>query len=180
VPASANIVRPTYVISLFPSFCRCLSQISPKGVKFTLQRINELEVKVLSLLNYNVKVPASEYAKYYFLMRSMLIKSGLGTIDDEFITPLDVEGAKRLQQLTYQYPVNQSTAGTLQGHPVGSSTPTSGKPSLPLSVLARSRSVGTPAVGAQPSAKSPGMATSSFTASTPKSKQAGLEDVVKL
>jgi hypothetical protein len=136
-------------------------------------------VKLLSLLSYNVKVPASEYAKYYFLMRSMLIKSGLGTSDDEFITPLDVEGAKRLQQLTYQYPVNQATSGNFQGHPAGSISPSS-KPSLPLSVLARSRSVGTPAVGGQQSsATRPGMV-SSLTTSTPKSKQAGLEDVVKL
>jgi hypothetical protein len=168
-----------FILHYASPYCYC-SQISPKGVKFTLQRINELEVKVLSLLGYNVKVPASEYAKYYFLMRSMLIKSGLGTSDDEFITPLDVEGAKRLQQLTYQYPVNQSTAGNLQGHPVGNISPSS-KPSMPLSVLARSRSVGTPAVGGpSSSATRPGMASSSLTTSTPKSKQAGLEDVVKL
>ena len=44
---------------------------------YTLPRINQLELGLLKALNFNVKVPASEYAKYYFLMRSMLIKSGL-------------------------------------------------------------------------------------------------------
>ena len=45
---------------------------------FTLQRINELELAMLNALRYDVKVKASEYAKYYFLLRSMLMKSGLG------------------------------------------------------------------------------------------------------
>ena len=44
---------------------------------YTLSRINELELALLKALNFNVKVPASEYAKYYFLIRSMLFKSGL-------------------------------------------------------------------------------------------------------
>jgi len=46
-------------------------------VVYTLPRINQLELALLKELNFNVKVPASEYAKYYFLIRSMLIKSGL-------------------------------------------------------------------------------------------------------
>jgi len=82
-----------------PSVC---SQTCPAGVRFTLKRVNELEVAVLSALRYNVKVLASEYAKYYFLMRSMLIKSGLGA-GDETMTPLDVEGAKRLQHVSALY-----------------------------------------------------------------------------
>jgi hypothetical protein len=44
---------------------------------FTLSRINELEVALLTSLSFNVKVPASEYAKYYFLIRTMLLRSGL-------------------------------------------------------------------------------------------------------
>jgi len=44
---------------------------------FSLQRTNMLEVAVLQCLNFCVKVPASEYAKYYFLIRTMLIRSGL-------------------------------------------------------------------------------------------------------
>lgn len=77
------------------------SQTCPAGVKFSLQRVNQLEIAVLSALNFNVKVPASEYAKYYFLLRSMLIKSGLG--GDEAATPLDVDGAKRLQHVSSLY-----------------------------------------------------------------------------
>jgi len=50
-----------------------------------------------------VKVPASEYAKYYFLLRSMLIKSGLGSEDLATMNPLDVEGAKKLQHVSSQY-----------------------------------------------------------------------------
>jgi hypothetical protein len=86
------------------------SQTCPGGVKFPLQRINELEVAVLSALNFVVKVPASEYAKYYFLLRSMLIKSGLGSDDLRSMNPLDVEGAKRLQHVSALY---QSTAASM-------------------------------------------------------------------
>eukprot|EP00980_Cylindrotheca_fusiformis_P011082 scaffold2551_cov113-Cylindrotheca_fusiformis.AAC.21 len=77
------------------------SQSCPKGVSFPLQRINELELNILKALGFQVKVPASEYAKYYFLLRSMLIKSGLG--GDEMSNPLDVEGARRLQQISSQF-----------------------------------------------------------------------------
>lgn len=79
------------------------SQTCPNGVKFPLKRINELEVAILSALSYKVKVPASEYAKYYFLLRSMLIKSGLVGDDVDTTSPLDVEGAKRLQQVSTQF-----------------------------------------------------------------------------
>lgn len=79
------------------------SQTCPAGVTFTLQRINELELAVLDALEYIVKVPASEYAKYYFLLRSMLIKSGLGSDDVGEINPLDVENARRLQAVSGKY-----------------------------------------------------------------------------
>jgi len=82
------------------------SQTCPNGVKFSLKRINELEVAILSALSYKVKVPASEYAKYYFLLRSMLIKSGLVREDSDASNPLDVEGAKRLQQVSTQFQSN--------------------------------------------------------------------------
>lgn len=85
------------------------SQTCPSGVRFSLQRINELELAVLNALDYKVKVPASEYAKYYFLLRSMLIKSGLGGEDMTTMTPLDVEGAKKLEQVSSSF---QSTAAT--------------------------------------------------------------------
>ena len=44
---------------------------------FTLARINQLELALLTCLNYDVRVSASEYAKYYFLIRTMLLRSGL-------------------------------------------------------------------------------------------------------
>jgi hypothetical protein len=50
---------------------------------YTLKRINELELALLKALKFNVKVPASEYAKYYFLIRSMLLKSGLLATDEK-------------------------------------------------------------------------------------------------
>jgi hypothetical protein len=78
-------------------------------VRFSLQHINELEVAVLNALGYKVKVPASEYAKYYFLLRSMLIKSGLGGDDIKTMTPLDVEGVKKLEQVSSSF---EATAAT--------------------------------------------------------------------
>ena len=44
---------------------------------FSLQRINQLELAVLGNLHFRTAIPASEYAKYYFLIRTMLIRSGL-------------------------------------------------------------------------------------------------------
>jgi len=70
---------------------------------FTLKRVNELEVAMLSVLKYNVKVPASEYAKYYFLLRSMIIRSGLGSDEVKNLAPLDIEEAKRLQFFTSNF-----------------------------------------------------------------------------
>jgi hypothetical protein len=79
------------------------SQSCPPGVSFPLQRINQLELAVLNALSFQVKVPASEYAKYYFLLRSMLIKSGLASDDMNSMNPLDVNGARRLQQVSAQF-----------------------------------------------------------------------------
>ena len=79
------------------------SQSCPSGVNFSLQRTNQLELAVLNTLHFKVKVPASEYAKYYFLLRSMLIKSGLAGENLGSLNPLDVEGARRLQQVSSQF-----------------------------------------------------------------------------
>ena len=56
--------------------------------------------QVVAGINYKVKVKASEYAKYYFLLRSMTIKSGLAGNET---SPLDVQGAKRLQEMSGSY-----------------------------------------------------------------------------
>ncbi len=74
------------------------SKIGPSGVTFSLQRTNELEVALLSHLEYKVKVNASEYAKYYFLLRSMLCRSGLANDTLSSLSPLDVKGAKNLEK----------------------------------------------------------------------------------
>lgn len=95
------------------------SQTCPAGVHFSLQRINELEIAILTVLQYRVKVPAGEYAKYYFLLRSMLIKSGLASADLKASNPLDVEGAKRLQHLSSVY---ENTAGSRANQVTGSSS----------------------------------------------------------
>lgn len=79
------------------------SQSCPPGVSFPLKRINELELGVLNALSFQVKVPASEYAKYYFLLRSMLIKSGLGGEDMNALDPLDVMSARRMQAVSSQF-----------------------------------------------------------------------------
>lgn len=72
------------------------SKIAPSGVTFSLARTNELEIALLRALNYKVKVNASEYAKYYFLLRSMLCRSGLANDDLTTLEALDVKGALNL------------------------------------------------------------------------------------
>mmetsp|Transcript_32249 Transcript_32249/g.47444 ORF Transcript_32249/g.47444 Transcript_32249/m.47444 type:complete len:656 (+) Transcript_32249:166-2133(+) len=86
-------------------FSQCVS--CPPRVSFSVKRINELELAMLDCFKYSVKVAASEYAKYYFLLRSMLIRSGLGGDDLNSLRPLEIEGAKyfelksaRLQEKT--------------------------------------------------------------------------------
>jgi hypothetical protein len=67
---------------------------------FSLQRINQLELALLTSLSFSVKVPASEYAKYYFLIRTMLIRSGL--LADAAL-PLNKAEAKMLETRTGEY-----------------------------------------------------------------------------
>lgn len=73
------------------------SKIGPGGMTFTLQRTNELEIALLTALEYKVKVGASEYAKYYFLLRSMLCRSGLANDNLTSMNPLDTHGMKSLE-----------------------------------------------------------------------------------
>lgn len=62
---------------------------------FDLERINTLELAVLDILNYRIVVPASEYAKYYFHLRSLMYRLGLKKIDDN--GTLNLASAKKLQ-----------------------------------------------------------------------------------
>mmetsp|Transcript_10097 Transcript_10097/g.18426 ORF Transcript_10097/g.18426 Transcript_10097/m.18426 type:complete len:766 (+) Transcript_10097:283-2580(+) len=73
------------------------SKIGPSGVTFSLARTNELEIALLRALEYRVKVGASEYAKYYFLLRGMLCRSGLANDDFTRLRPLDAKGALTLE-----------------------------------------------------------------------------------
>ncbi|KAL3937710.1 MAG: hypothetical protein SGBAC_007237 [Bacillariaceae sp.] len=75
---------------------------------FSLRRINELELHLLKNLKFDVRVGASEYAKYYFLIRSMLIRSGLV---QESERPLrKTEAFQKLEAKTYIYQSNQLDA----------------------------------------------------------------------
>ena len=74
--------------------------LSPGMSPFSLKRINQLEIAVLTCLNFNVRVPASEYAKYYFLIRTMLTRSGLL---EQATAPLNKEETKRLENRTSNY-----------------------------------------------------------------------------
>jgi hypothetical protein len=76
------------------------SKIGPCGMTFSLQRTNELEIALLSALQYRVKVRASEYAKYYFLLRGMLCRSGLANDDLTRLNPLDVKDAASISSST--------------------------------------------------------------------------------
>ena len=55
------------------------SKICPS---FTLQRVNELELAYLTAVEYNVRVAASSYAKYYFHLRTMGSAFGIQTCTD--------------------------------------------------------------------------------------------------
>jgi len=62
---------------------------------FSLRRINELELTLLSILKFDTTITASNYAKYYFHLRSMCATMGLGG-DLREMQPLSIEGAHRL------------------------------------------------------------------------------------
>jgi hypothetical protein len=68
---------------------------------FTLRRINQLELELLKCLKFDVRVPAGEYAKYYFLIRTMLLRSGLVKEDEK---PLQKRDAfKQLEKMKNTY-----------------------------------------------------------------------------
>ena len=73
------------------------SKIGPGGMTFSLSRTNELEIALLRALEYKVKVNAGEYAKYYFLLRGMLCRSGLANDDLTRLKPLDVKSAEGME-----------------------------------------------------------------------------------
>lgn len=81
-------------------------------LSFSLRRINELELSLLKHLSFDVRVGASEYAKYYFLIRTMLIRGGLVHENEG---PLRKQEAfQKLETLTKNYQDTQlrSLGGT--------------------------------------------------------------------
>ena len=73
----------------------------------TLQRVNQLERKVLEVLRYNVSIPASDYAACYFKLRSLV--SSLGLPEDELrmvrgqLRPMSSAEAYKFQALSERY-----------------------------------------------------------------------------
>lgn len=70
---------------------------------FSLNRVNELELAVLTCLNFGVAIPASEYAKYYYLLRNMILKSKRGLLLNAYQQPLSTDKANRLENRTSHY-----------------------------------------------------------------------------
>jgi hypothetical protein len=76
---------------------------------FSLKRINQLELAVLTCLNFAVAIPASEYAKYYYLLRNMMIRGGLLDLsivaqrNHYFNGELSKDQAHRLEHRTCHY-----------------------------------------------------------------------------
>jgi len=67
---------------------------------FTVKRVNELEIALLEAMQYNVRVPASTYAKYYFQLRSL--RTQLGE-KPEKLEKLDMSTASKLETLSDRY-----------------------------------------------------------------------------
>ena len=99
---------------------------------FDLKRVNELELTMLDAFNYEVKVSASDYAKYYFQLRSLIARlkfsknslyedkdsealmgsqsPGPDQLDSTLgLMPLDLMGAKKLQLATERYESKQTS-----------------------------------------------------------------------
>jgi hypothetical protein len=91
---------------------------------FDLARVNALELAMLEALKYVIRVSASEYAKYYFHLRSMMVKLGLHKDDPNYIKPLDITGARKLQLSTEKYDeqMNASVSAKLRRHSVAFET----------------------------------------------------------
>ncbi|RLN44629.1 hypothetical protein BBJ29_001171 [Phytophthora kernoviae] len=70
--------------------------------ELTLKQINGLELVYLSAVEYNVRVSAVSYAKYYFHLRSMCATMGLLEAFDES-APLNLDGARKMQVLSEEY-----------------------------------------------------------------------------
>ena len=77
---------------------------------FELKRINGWEALFLSTLNYNVRVSASQYAKYYFELREDAARKGRPFI----LKPITPEEARRLEVASSETE-RMLKSGTLNG-----------------------------------------------------------------
>lgn len=80
----------------------CNADFSKIWPELTLKEINELELAYLSAVEYNVRVSAVSYAKYYFHLRSMCATMGMLAAFDES-APLNLDGARKMQVLSEEY-----------------------------------------------------------------------------
>ncbi|KAF0701214.1 Aste57867_8288 [Aphanomyces stellatus] len=71
---------------------------------FPLRRINALELLYLDAVEYNVRVSAASYAKYYFHLRSIYKSLKLGQLSAfDTNTPLNLDGARKMQVISEDY-----------------------------------------------------------------------------
>uniref|UniRef100_K3X1X9 WW domain-containing protein n=1 Tax=Globisporangium ultimum (strain ATCC 200006 / CBS 805.95 / DAOM BR144) TaxID=431595 RepID=K3X1X9_GLOUD len=80
----------------------CNADFSKIWPELSLKEINELELAYLSAVEYNVRVSAVSYAKYYFHLRSMCASMGMLAAFDES-APLNLDGARKMQVLSEEY-----------------------------------------------------------------------------
>lgn len=67
--------------------------------RLTLGRVNELEVAVLQVLQYNVRVEGSDFARYYFHLRHWCMLLGAGNFSAANYSPLPPASRQRQHQL---------------------------------------------------------------------------------
>ncbi|EQC29421.1 hypothetical protein SDRG_12884 [Saprolegnia diclina VS20] len=73
-------------------------------VTFPLRRINTLELLYLAAVEYNVRVSAASYAKYYFHLRTIYKSLAIGQLSAfDSNTPLNLEGARKMQVISEDY-----------------------------------------------------------------------------
>lgn len=118
----------------------CNADFSKIWPELTLKEINELELAYLSAVEYNVRVSAVSYAKYYFHLRSMCATMGMLAAFDES-APLNLDGARKMQVLSEEYqerakllpaPRRRSvtiTATTAESRSAAANKPSNQKPS---------------------------------------------------
>jgi len=77
---------------------------------FTLSHVNELEIAFLEAVGYSIRVSAGEYAKYYFHLRSMMVKLGFTDYKKNLVAPLNIEGARKLQLASEKCEFNRTSS----------------------------------------------------------------------